>query len=544
MIAAHSLDGGREAFARMAWVDSYAQLSAVDRDSALEPEDLERLSIAAYLLGRDADSEEVLARAHNEYVRRGCLGDAARAAFWLGFQLFGKGEMARGSGWLARARRLVDDAPDPCVAQGLLLVPAALQLMQRGDITAAYDTFSQAAAAGERFRDLNLTTLGRLGQGQALITLGKIAAGVALLDEVMVGVTNAEVSPVIVGIVYCATLDACSGIFDVRRAHEWTTALSRWCASQPDLVPFRGECLVRRAEIMHLHGAWLDAMREVERARDALLQRGERAAGAAVYELGELHRLRGEFAKAEEAYRLAVQWGQKAQPGLARLRMDQGQLAAAAAAIRLVAEEARDRRARSRMLAAYVDIMLAVHDVPAADVAADELSKIAGELESPFLRAVSAHATGAVLLAKGDTRSALVALREAAAAWREFPAPYEGARSGVLVGLACRALGDEDAAELELDAAQQTFETLGAVPELARLRELRKKRPSSSADRLTTREVEVLRLVAAGKTNRTIADELGISEKTVARHVSNIFRKLGLPTRAAATAYAYKHELV
>jgi DNA-binding CsgD family transcriptional regulator len=544
MIAAHSLDRGREAFARMGWAESYAQLSAVDRESPLAPDDLERLSIAAYLLGRDADSEEVLARAHNEYVSRGRFEEAARAAFWLGFQLFGKGEMARGSGWLARARRLVDEVPDPCVVQGFLLVPAALQLMQRGDVMAAYETFSQAAATGERFHDVNLTTLGRLGQGQALIALGEIAPGVALLDEVMVDVTNAEVSPVIVGVVYCATLDACSGIFDVRRAQEWTTALSQWCASQPDLVPFRGECLVRRAEIMQLHGAWLEAMGEIERARDALAQRGKRAASAAVYELGELHRLRGEFAKAEEAYRLAVQWGHKSQPGLARLRMDQGQVAAAAAAIRLVAEEARDRRARSRMLGAYVDIMLAVHDVPAAHAAADELSKIAGELDSPFLRAASAHATGAVLLAKGDARSALLALRAAAAAWREFPVPYEGARSGVLVGLACRALGDEDAAELELDAARQTFETLGAVPDLVRLREVRKQRSLDSADRLTPRELEVLRLVAAGKTNRAIADELGISEKTVARHVSNIFMKLDLPTRAAATAYAYKHDLV
>ena len=544
MIAGHSLDRGREAFARMAWAESYTQLSAVDRDSPLAPDDLERLSIAAYLLGRDADSEEGLARAHNEYLNRGGFEEAARAAFWLGFQLFSKGEMARGSGWLARARRLVDELPDPCVVQGFLLVPAALQLMQQGHIAAAYETFSQAAATGERFQNVNLVTLGRLGQGQSLIALGKIAPGVALLDEVMVDVTNAEVSPVIVGIVYCATLDACSGIFDVRRAQEWTTVLSEWCASQPDLVPFHGECLVRRAEIMQLHGAWPDAIREIERARDALAQRGKRAAGAAIYELGELHRLRGEFEKAEEAYRLAVQWGHKSQPGLARLRMDQGQVAAAAAAIRLVAEEARDRRARSRMLGAYVDIMLAVHDVPAAYAAADELSKIAGDLDSPFLRAASAHATGAVLLAKGDARSALVALREAAAAWREFPVPYEGARSGVLVGLACRALGDEDVAELELDAAQQTFETLGAVPDVVRLRELRKKRSSDSADRLTSRELEVLRLVAAGKTNRAIADELGISEKTVARHVSNIFMKLELPTRAAATAYAYKHELV
>ena len=543
---AHRIAGGRAAFSRRAWSESYALLSAVDREKPVEPEDLDRLSIAAYLLGHDAESQEFLARAHNEYLSRADTEQAARSAFWLGFQLFSRGEVARGGGWIARSRRLVEDHPQPCVEQGYVLVPTALQSLRGGDLAAALETFSQAGAIGDRFRDANLTTLARLGQGQTFITLGKIGPGMALLDEVMVAVTTGDVSPIIAGVVYCATIEACSEIFDLRRAQEWTAALNQWCASQPDLVPFRGQCLVRRAEIMQLHGAWPEAMQEFEGARDALVQRGERAAGAAIYQLGELHRLRGEFAEAEEAYRLASDWGRSPQPGLAQLRLAQGRVDTATAAIRGAMEEVRDRRIRSSVLGAAVDILLAAHDVVAARVAADELSRIAGELDSPFLRAVASQAVGAVLLEEGNATGASIALREACAAWRELAAPYEAARTRVLIGLACRALGDDDAAELELEAARKVFESLGAIPDLTRLRSLQANAAGSGrgAGTLTSREVEVLRLVAAGRTNRMIAGDLDISEKTVARHMSNIFTKLGLSSRAAATAYAYTHDLV
>jgi len=347
----------------------------------------------------------------------------------------------------------------------------------------------------------------------------------------------------IAGLTYCAVIETCSEIFDLRRAQEWTAALSHWCESQPDMIPYRGQCLVRRAEIMQLHGAWLDAMREVERARETLAQRGERAVGAALYQRAELHRLCGEFDKAEEGYREASEWGRKAHPGLALLRLAQGQIDAAKAAICRVMDEAKDERSRARMLGAHVEIMLAAGDVATAHAAAGELSQIATALHSPYLRAIAAQSEGAVLLAEGHAREALPLLRDALAVWRELDAPYEVARAGVFIGLACRALGDEDTAELELNAAHRAFETLGAAPDQIRVGELRKKPAARAAGGLTAREVEVLRLVAAGKTNRAIANNLGISEKTIARHVSNIFTKLGLSTRAAATAYAYKHDL-
>jgi DNA-binding CsgD family transcriptional regulator len=543
---ADTLERGRESFQRQAWGDAFAWLSAADREAPLEPTDLERLATAAFLTGRDVDWADGWARAHQGYLSAGEPERAARCAFWLGFGLLNNGEPAQGGGWLARARRLLDDGRLDCVEQGYLLVPAAIKRVRDGDATTGYNMFLEVAAIGERFGDRDLATLGLHGQRRALIHRGETSRGVALLDEAMVAVTAGLVSPLVVGGIYCSVIEACHQIFDLRRAQEWTAALSQWCASQPDLAPYRGHCLIRRAEILQLHGAWPDALKEAERARERLSQPTvRREVGAAFYQLAELHRLRGEFAEAEAAYREAGERGRTPQPGLALLRLAQGQLDAATAAIRRVASEGQEDRTRSRVLAAYVEIVLAADDIPAACAAADELAELAGRLDTPpLLRALTATAMGSVLLAEHDARGALAALRSALSAWRDLDAPYEMARVRVLIALACRSLDDADAADLELDAARRAFQQLGAGPDLAHVEALSRSKVAGGRGRLTAREVEVITLVASGRTNRAIAGKLGISEKTVARHISNIFTKLGLSSRAAATAYAYQHDLV
>ncbi len=533
---------GREAFERQAWADACRQLSAADVEHPLELEDWERLAVAAYLVGRGEDSVEAWTRAHHECVRLGDIARAARCAFWLAFGLLNRGDVARGGGWVDRAQRLLDAAGLECVEQGYLRYPIALRAIFEGDGATAHGAFTEAVTIGDRFGDAELVTLARVGVGRCLIYMGEVAEGVGLLDEAMVAVTAREVSPIAVGDVYCTVIEACQELFDLRRVHEWTAALSHWCESQPDLVLYRGQCLVHRSEIMLLHGAWPDAMEEAVRACERLT--AEPAVGAAFYQRAELHRVRGEFDKAEAAYRRANELGREPQPGLARLRLAQGKVDAADAAIRRVVDEAQDPMARARVLGAYVEIVLAGGDVAAARAGADELSMIAAEMNAPFLRTLAEHCAGAVLLAEGDARAALGAFRRAWAGWRKLDAPYESARVRVLIALACRALGDDDSAEMELDAARSVLQQLDAAPELARVEELCGISSVAAAGGLTAREVQVLASVATGKTNRAIADDLFISEKTVARHVSNIFTKLGLSSRSAATAYAYQHDLV
>jgi len=536
---------GRESFARQAWSDAYAQLSAADRAGMLEPEDLERLGAAAHLLGREDEAAEIAARAHQEHLVRGRVPRAARCAFWVAITLLFKGEPARAGGWVARGRRLLDDGQLDCAERGYLLLPEALRSIFEGDSARARAIFGEAAAIGERFGEGDLVALARQGQGRALIRLGEFARGVALLDEVMVAVTAGEVSPMIMGDVYCSVIEACHEIFDLHRAQEWTAAMERWCESQSDGISYRGHCLVRRAELLQLHGAWPDAIQEAERACEWLSRPPpQRALGAAFYQQAELSRLRGEFTKAADEYRQASQWGREPQPGRALLRLAEGQIDAAKTAIRRAVNEAAEVRERATMLAASVEILLAANDIPAARAAADALAQIAAGLEAPFLRALSAQASGAVLLHEGQPGAALALLRQAGSAWRELEAPYQAARARVQVGLACRALGDEDAAAMELDAARQVFQQLGAVPDIKLVSRLSAPVPAETRTGLTVRERQVLGLIATGKTNRAIADELRISEKTVARHVSNIFTKLGLSSRAAATAYAYQHDLL
>lgn len=544
-----ALAEGRHAFEEHSWETAYERLS--DADEQLQPSDLEMLAKIAHLTGRGQECEDFFARAHSGYLDAGKIDRAAECAFWEGFRLLNEGEHARGGGWLARAQRLLDESAVECAVQGLLLLPSGLKAMGQGDAKRAYQQFAEADEIGRRFDHTDLQTLARLGQGQALVRMNQAREGMALLDEVMIDVTAGDPSPIIVGIVYCAVIDACDEVFDLPRAREWTMAFSRWCSAEPEIVPFRGECLIRRAELMQVHGRWSDALEEALRAAERLsAPPGKRAAGEAYYTQAELHRLRGEFEEAEASFREAERWGRSAMPGRALLRLAEGNTGAAAHDVRRAIGEAEDRRTRSKLLPAFIEILLAVGDVAAARHGAEELTEIAELLEANYLQALAQYADGTVLLAEERPREALSVLRQSLTAFRELGAPYDAARALLQTGLACRALGDDASCRVEIEEARAAFERLNAAADLERLIELaptitrQEKRESEAPAGLTAREIEVLELVATGKTNRAIAEELFISEKTVARHVSNIFNKLGVSSRAAATAFAYEEGIV
>ncbi|HUF35403.1 MAG TPA: serine/threonine-protein kinase [Gemmatimonadales bacterium] len=465
---------GRDAYRRRAWSEAYAQLTAADRGTPLEPEDLEQLAVTCTMLGRETESAGYLARAYQAYQRSEAPERAARAAFWLILDLMDRGDVAQASGWIGRVRRLLSDIGHDCAEQGFVLLPDALRALAEGDHETALPILDRVIAIGERFGDSDLIAFARLAQGRTLLRSGRVQEGVALLDEAMLAVTTDEVTPIVAGGVYCSVVSGCQEVFDWRRAQEWTAAMSRWCAPQPDLVLFRGQCLLRRSEVLQLRGDWDGALEEARRALARLLNPPNQIAlGAAYVQLADLHRLRGELAEAEEAYRLASQHGKRIQPGLALLRMAQGDPAAALASLRRALDETTERRFRPMLLAACVDVGVAAGELPTARTAAAELAAIAAEVGVPYLRALSARATGAVHLAEGDTRRALGELRASEATWQELEAPYEAARTRVLIGRACGELGDGSEAEMSFAGAAAVFERLGAEPDVTVVEQVR-----------------------------------------------------------------------
>src|SRR6266542_4663893 len=452
--ASDEREQGRESFAHGAWKDAYESLSRADQAAPLGAEDLELHATSAFMLGRLDDFLSVIERAYHAYLGAGDPLRAARCGFSLGVNLTIRGEMGRATGWFGRAQRLVEREGRDCVEQGYLLLPVAMQHLATGGYETASVAAAEAAATGERFRDADLLALAVHTQGQILIKQGRVEEGLALMDEAMVAVIAGEVSPIITGVVYCGVIAGCEEAYDVRRAQEWTEALSRWCEQQPDMVAFTGRCLSHRAAIMQLRGAWGDALEEARRARVKCEQAmNDAAAGQAYYQQGELHRLQGDVAVAEAAYRDANRCGHEPQPGLALLRLGQGDDGAAAAAIRRALGDTTDPLSRTRLLPTSAEIALVLGELEEARRAADELTEIAARYESPMLRAIALQVRGMVGLAEDDAQGALVALRQACRTWQELEAPYETARTRVLIGLACRALGDDDSAALELDAA-------------------------------------------------------------------------------------------
>jgi DNA-binding CsgD family transcriptional regulator len=544
-VSSDELERGRTSYGRRAWVDAYESLARVDRTAPLAPEDLELLATAAYMLGRDDEQLSALERAHQGYLQHDEGARAVRCAFWLGVHLVLRREIARATGWFGRAQRLLDREERDCVEHGYLLVATDLQNSIAGDWRGASTAAAAAAAVAERFGDADLLALALMDQGRALVRQGRVADGLGKLDEAMVEATGAQLSPIVTGLVYCSVIDGCQEVRELRRASEWTAALSEWCGRQPGLVPFTGTCLMHRAELMQLRGEWGAALDEARQAGERFARRSnDVAAGQASYRQGEVLRLQGQLVDAEQAYRDASRSGYEPQPGLALLRLAQGRISAAAAAIDQVLAGTSDWVERTRLLPACVEIMLAAGDVERARSACGELEEIVARHGTAMLRAQAEQSRGAVELAHGDARAALLVLRQAWKRWQELEAPHDEAQARVLIASACRSLGDEETAALELEAARAVFERLGAMPDLARVDSLAAVAAARDPTGLSARELQVLRLLAAGQSNKAIAAELVLSKRTVDRHVSNIFTKLRVSSRAAATAYAYEHELV
>ncbi len=536
------LEHGRECYGRHAWGDAYHALLCADQATPLDVDDLDRLATAADLTGRDSEFQRILERLYRVHVESGDRARAARSAFWLSITFLLGGESGRSNAWTARGQRLVQD--HDCVERGYLAVAVAEQQLREGQPDAAHATARQAFDIGESFGDADLRAVARHAQGRALIQRGDIADGLKRLDETMLAVVAGELLPIVTGRMYCSVIDTCRQVYALERAREWTAAFSSVCEEQPDMVAFTGVCLVHRAEILQLQGAWPEALTEACRACERAQRADRKPPGAALYQQAEIHRLCGEFAKAEEAYRAASERGVEPQPGLALLRLVQGRNDAACAAIRRLTSATSDRLRRARLLPAHLEIMLAVGDLEDARGARDELHDLAQAFDTDLLRAVVAQADGAIALGEGHAHAALDPLRRAFELWERLEAPYDAARVRVLIGHACRALGDEEAAELEHQAARSVFDRLGARPDLAHLDALKALAQRGSGTSLTARELHVLRLVSTGRTNKEIAEELGLSERTIDRHVTNILNKLDVRSRTAATVYAYDHKLL
>jgi DNA-binding NarL/FixJ family response regulator len=537
------LEQGRARFAERAWADARQAFAAAEREAPLEAEDQERAAWCAWLLACDDELFTALERAYTLYLAAGNDERGALCAFWLGSRLMFQGEVGRGGGWLARLAEIAQRSHEESVVHGYLLLTAANKHIFANELQQAAGVITRAAAVAKRTGDLDLEALTQSALGRILVRKGEIERGLSLLDLSMLTASAESVKPNVTGIVYCAAIGNCNRIFALDRAREWTQQLARFCDAQPQMISFSGTCLVHCSEVHQACGDWPAALREAERACERIPATGAPNSGAladGLYQRAELKRLYGEFDAAEQLYRAANQAGREPQPGLSLLRVAQGRPDQAAVAMRRVLAAKPEPQDRLAFLPASVEVFLAAEQLSEARAVVEELQDALEPQASDVLRAIAAHARGSLLLAEDAPQAALSPLRSSFEIWRRLGAPYLAARVRVELAQACRALADLDGAELELAAARAVFERLGARHDLAKLVAAPAR---TGAAGLTPRELEVLRLVASGKTNKAIASELHLSEKTVDRHVSNIFVKLNVASRAAATAYAYQHQL-
>lgn len=507
----------------------------------MDASDLEAFAEAAQLTGRHADAVAALERAFALRHAQSDVVAAASNAYWLFQEFLWAGELTRAGGWVTRMQQLAEESG---AAPDWLQVALAYGCLGRAQYGEAKDLL--AGLRGRMGGDADVQAMASLLTARAFLFEENPTDGLSALDEAMVLVLDGQTSPRVTSGVYCAAISNCEEeVGDLARALEWATALERWMSGLPTVIggPFMSNCRVYRAALVRRRGRWSDARHELEEAaHDLAAGHGALVVGHAYYELGEVCRLLGEFEAAEQAYRNATAMGSSAHPGLALLRLGQGDVRTAASGIRRALSEAERNSDRCRLLPAAVTVMVADGAIDEARETAGELAERAAELGTSAVSADVARALGEVALADGQAAAALTHLRRSAAIWRALAAPFEVASLSVLISQACRALGDDEGADLELEAARDTFAALGASGDLRRVDDLLGRATDTYG--LTPRELEVLRLLASGRTNRAIAEQLFLSERTVHRHVSNLLAKLGVSSRTEAASVASQHRLV
>jgi ATP/maltotriose-dependent transcriptional regulator MalT len=529
----------REAFDRGEWVMAFARLRAADD---LDAPDMMALATSAYLVGDVDEAVRALQGGYQKMIKNGDSLGAVRFALWLALILNLRGEVAIGGGWVARAQRFLESEPSDLPERGFLLIHEFYQQLGRGDFGSARETAARVVETGRRFNHPDLIAQGLMSQGLVMIDASRVPEGLALFDEAMIGISAGEVSPIVAGVVYCSMIEACQEVSDFSRAASWTIALTKWCDTQPGLVPFTGQCSLHRGQIMRLRGAYDEAIAEFDLAQRRYQAWGTPAPAAlALTEQGDVLRIQGRFDEAEAAYRQAAELGYEPQPGQALLWLARARAPAAITAIQRLLAEVQTPVHRSRLLPAAVEILVAARLVDQAREHSNELSEIAAMFGCSAIEAMAAYAAASVHLACGETEQALGTARTSRRLWSALGSPYEATMARVLMARAMRELGDEDSATTELAMARKAFAELGAAPVVQEIDRLQKRaRPGG----LTDRELEVLRLVAEGRSNPDIARVLVLSHKTVERHLSNIFTKLDVPSRTAAAAYAHEHGLM
>ncbi len=460
------LNRAREIYERREWVAAYDALSHLD-DAHLQVADFASLATSAYLLGRSNDCIQALQWAFQLSLDGGDVLAAVRAGYWLATVLIAGGEHAIGNAWLSRAQGLLADVDEDVVERGFLLEKQVLVHVVRGEFGEAFATAPRVVDYGRRFAEPDLTAVGTHAMGRLSIYSGQVADGLKLLDEAMTEVMTGRVSPIIAGMVYCSVIEACQEVSDFGRAGQWTHALSTWCGAQPGLVAYTGQCAVHRGQLMRLHGAYGDALAELDRAaaRYGALDHADPAVGMVFNERGDVLRIRGDFDAADAAYAEAVKHGHPAQPGRALLWLARGRVDTAAAAVRRLLAERQAAVQRCAVLPAAIEVLVACGELDAAEPLVAELDEIGESFGCTGLQASGHYAGARLALARQEPADALAAAQRGAALWARLSAPYEQARCRVVAGTAMRQLGDVESAVAELSAARTVLAELGARPE-------------------------------------------------------------------------------